>query len=59
MDQAVVFLGGGYRLPLSVALSDMLGTGLGVLSAGSVIYLLPAVLVFAACLLWLRQLAAE
>lgn len=59
VDQAVVFLGGEYRLPLSVALSDMLGTGLGVLSAGSVICLLPAVLVFAACLLWLRQLAAE
>lgn len=59
VDQAVVFLRDENRLPLSVFLSDMLHTDPGVLSAGSVVYLLPALLVFAACLLWLRQSILE
>lgn len=54
VDQAVVFLGGSYRLPLSVFLADLLERDLGVLSAGSVIYLLPAGLVFVTCLLAVR-----
>ena len=59
VDQAVVFIRGGYRLPLSVFLSGMLQGDLGLLSAGSVIYLLPPCLFFITCLLWLREQREE
>ena len=55
VDQAVVFIQDGYRLPLSVFLSSMLQKDLGLLSAGSVLYLLPPCLFFLTCLLWLRE----
>ena len=55
VEQAVVFLPNRYRLPLSVFLSDMLEENVGVVSAGSVVYLTPVCLVFAACLLKLRE----
>lgn len=55
VDQAVVFLSNQNRLPLSVFLSDMLQGDMGLVSAGSVVYLIPICLVFAACLLGLRE----
>lgn len=59
VDQAVVFIRGCYRLPLSVFLSGMLQGDLGLLSAGSVLYLLPPCLFFITCLLWFRERREE
>lgn len=51
VDQAVVFISNQNCFPLSVFLSHMLQRDMGILSAGSVVYLLPACLVFGICLL--------
>lgn len=58
VEQAVVFLH-GYRLPLSVPLARLLREDIGILSAASVVYLAPVLLIFLGCLLELRQSAGE
>ena len=55
VDQAVVFISNQNRFPLSVFLSHILQTDMGVLSAGSVVYLVPACLVFGICLLGIKD----
>ena len=55
VDQAVVFIKSVHLLPLSVYLSNMLLEDIGIISSGSIIYMLPPCLMFVACLLWANQ----
>lgn len=59
VDQAVVFISNQNHYPLSVFLSHMLQRDVGVLSAGSVVYLVPACLVFEICLLGIKDFLTD
>ena len=51
IDQAVVFIKNNYQLPLSMYLSDILQENMGVISSGSIVYMIPPTLLFIICLL--------
>lgn len=59
VDQAVVFVVERRRFPLSVFLSHMIQSDMGIVSAGSVIYMLPACLIFFTCLTAWKQYMQE
>lgn len=54
IDQAVVFIKNNYQLPLSMYLSDILQENMGVISSGSIVYMIPPTLLFIICLLWFK-----
>lgn len=55
VDQAVVFISNYNYFPLSVSLSNIMQTDIGIMFSGSSIYLLPPCLMFIICMLELKR----